>query len=333
MPVAIARSPSRSRPSIVGKTTLIRKAANTQKPLFTLADGVPYQRLRTIEMPVEEWNSITKNPRQRDEDVRIEKNRVGHLLSFDPKHAEVALAVLPDGRRYKVDGHTRTAVWQMGLADAPQMLVVDVYGCADESAVRQLYDVFDNSAAGELGTDRVTGAYREAGIAPKSAMLREGGISTAIRQLYHYIHKTAPDRDSKNIVINKGVKLFSPEIMLLDDVNPTRIMFPCGVIMGALLTFGESPEMATKFWSAYMADAGWKGDGRVDAVQALHERRSQLRGKSSGARDNLLMSYSVAAFQGFQKRTTYKSRYLIAEKSKDMLRRYAEDAMARKEVN
>lgn len=314
-----------------GRTTLIKRAANTQEPLFHLDDGVPYKRVGTREMTLQEWAAIQSNPRQRDEKVRIEKNRVGHLLEFTPKHAEVAIGFLPNGACYKLDGHTRQLVWSLGLARAPDMMTVDIYHCAGITAITDLYDYFDNSASTESGTDRVTGAYREAGISPTSPMLREGGISAAIRSLYHYLHRTAPTRDTKNDVINKGVKLFAPEIMLLDAINPTRFMFPTGIVMGALLTLGDNDDTASRFWSAYMADAGWKDGDRVDSVFALAERRKQLRGKSHGVRDTLLMSCSVAAYQGFQKRNTYRSKYLIAEKSKDLLRKFAEDVMAKKE--
>ena len=334
MTAVLARSgrhaSGRFRPT--GKTTLIQSAANSQAPLFQLEDDIPYRRLKTVEMGIEEWNAIPKNPRQRDEIVRIEKNRAAHLFNPDPKHNEVALALLPNGGRYKVDGHTRTAVWSMGLVEAPKVLTVDVYACRDVAAAQQLYDRFDNTTAAESGTDRVTGAYRQAGIAPKSPMLRDGGISTAVRQLYHYITRTAPRTDTKNEVINKGVLLFAPEIERLDGISPTRPLFPTGILMGAILSLAAEPRDAENFWLDYATGGGMKLEGRMDAVQALHERRMIDRKKSSSVRDTNMMAAAIAAVGAYAKGKTYTVQHGITAKTKDVLRKYAEDAMARKEA-
>lgn len=293
-------------------------------------DNFSYRRINTVSMPLAEWVAVPKNPRQRDEIVRIEKNRATHLMVFEPKHAEVAMAVLPNGERYKVDGHTRTAVWQLGLAKAPSTLTVDVYACADIAAAQLLYDHFDNTAAMESGTDRVTGAYRQAGISPNCAMLKAGEISTAIRQLYYYIHRTSPKKHMKNIVINEGVLLFAKEIELLDKVSPTRALFPTGILMGALLTFAYEPKNATTFWSEYAQGGGNKVDGRMDAVQALHERRMKDRKKGNSVKDSALMATSIAAVGGYKRGATYTVEHGITAKTKDMVRKYANDAMALK---
>lgn len=305
----------------------VRRAA-ASRPLFVLPEGDPYQRLETIEMSLEEWNSIPKNPRQRNEEVRIEKNRAGHLLEFDPKHREVALALLPDGSRYKVDGHTRTAVWANGLAGSPATLIVDVYACADISSAQQLYDRFDNTTAAESGTDRVTGAYRQAGISPQTPILKSGEISTAVRQLYHYVTRTAPKKETKNAAINEGVLMFAREIELLDEVQPTRALFPSGIIMGALITLRAEPENAAEFWSQYATGSGTKHDKRMDSVEALHERRKVAR-KKTATSDTYMMSLAVAAVGGFAKGTTYTVQHGITGKTKDLMRKYAERAMAK----
>lgn len=296
-----------------------------------LPPGVAYRRTATIEMSVRDWLAVPSNPRQRDELVRLEKNRVDHLLEPEEKHREVAMGILPDGRRYKVDGHTRLLLWSKGLVPPPESLIVDVYSCANEAAVEQLYDKFDNTAATEYGTDRVTGAYREAGIAPKSPMLREGGISTATRQLYHFLTQTSPDKKSKDRVINACVRMFADEIMLLDTVEPTRFLFPTGIVMGALMTLTVHPEKATEFWTKYSANAGTKSGDRMDAVQALLERHAKEKGKTNGRRDQIFMATSVAAVEGYIRKKTWNSRDGISAKSRDSLRKYADEVIAKKE--
>ncbi len=314
-------------PRIIDHSTV---AAISSLATAGLPPGVPYRRMGTIEMTVEEWLTVASNPRQRDELIRLEKNRVGHLLVPDEKHREVAMGVLPDGRQYKADGHTRLLLWSKGIVPPPSSLIVDVYACADEIAVESLYDKFDNYAATENGTDRVTGAYREAGISPRSPMLREGGISTAVRGLYHYLTQTAPDAKTKNVVINKSVRMFADEIMLLDGVEPTRFLFPTGIVMGALMTLTIHPERGVEFWTRYGANAGQKNGERMDAVQALLERHAKEKGKANGRRDAIFMATSVAAVEGWLKRKSWNTRDGISAKAKDALRKYAEEVMEKK---
>jgi hypothetical protein len=300
----------------------------TPKFAFEFLNGDPYRELETIRMSVPEWDAIPSNPRQRDEQMRIDKGRVDHLLNLDEVHKKVAMAVLPDGARYKVDGHTRLAVWKAGLAAVPSYLNVDVFVCVDIAAVKQLYDRYDNAAAGELGVDRVTGAYRQAGISPKSPMLAEGGISTAARQLYHYLTQTAPTKQSKDLAINRTVTIFADEIMLLDGCAPTRALFPTGIIMGALLTLASQPRNAVDFWTRYSANSGFKDNGVMDAVQALLERHAKEKGKPNSRRDSIFMGASVAAVYGFSKEKLWSvNSNVIAQKSKEDLRQYANEVV------
>lgn len=300
-------------------------------PISPPADK-PYRRLKTIEMEVGEWIGIPRNPRQRNEVVRIEKSRVAHLLTPDEIHRVVAMAILPDGSRLKVDGHTRTACWKMGLVEPPKTLLVDVWECADIDAAQQLYDRFDNTFAAETGTDRVTGAYLQAGISPKSPMLKDGEISTAARELHHYLFRTSPSKETKNAVINESIIRFAKEIELLDTVTPTRSRFPGGVVMGALITLANEPATALDFWTDYAADAGHKSNGRMDAVQALSERVSSDKRRGSRASNIQTMSAAVAAVGGYATGATYTVRHGITAKSKDMMRRYADAALAKKGV-
>lgn len=293
---------------------------------------VPYRRTRTIEMELGEWVGIPRNPRQRDEIIRIEKGRVGHLLTPDEMHRHVTMAVLPNGDRLKVDGHTRTACWKLGIAEPPKTLMVDVWECANIDAAQQLYDRFDNTTVAESGTDRVTRAYQQAGISPKSAMLRGGEISTAARELHHYLFRTSPKKETKNAVINESVIRFAREIEMLDAVSPTRSRFPGGVVMGALLSLANEPDNAMQFWTDYAADAGRKSDGRMDAGQALSERVAVEKRKGSHARNIQMMASAVAAVGGFATGATYTIKHGITAKSKDLMRRYADQALSKKGI-
>lgn len=284
-----------------------------------------FQRSETVQMSFAEWEAIPSNPRQRNEIVRIDKGRADHLLSPNEKHREVALALLPDNRIYKVDGHTRTALWRSGRVMPPSYLLVDVYNCVDDQAAMDLYDLFDNTGASESGTDRVTGAFREAGINPTSPMLLEGGISTAMRELYSFVNQVNVTTQMKNTVINSAIKTYAKEIMLLDKIKPTREAFPYGIVMGAILTFARYGDKPLRFWELYQADAGSKDEGSVDAVEALVQRRKEGRGKGNTTMGRLMMNYSIKAYDHHNKGKSFSAKTLIHAMHKDKLRAFAND--------
>lgn len=319
------RSQAHEQAEAVFKKPIPQKITTLPTSLTSSYGDARYKRAETVKMSFEEWESIPSNPRQRNEIVRIDKGRADHLLNPNEKHREVALAVLKDGRLYKVDGHTRTALWRSGRVHIPSYLLVDVYDCADEQAAMDLYDLFDNTGAQESGTDRVTGAFREAGISPTSQMLLEGGISTAMRELYEFVNQVHVTTQMKNSVINSSIKTYAKEIMLLDKINPTRDAFPYGIVMGAILTFARYGDKPLRFWELYQADAGSKDDGTVDAVEALVQRRKEARGKSNSTMGRLLMNYSIKACDHHSKGRTFSAKTLINAMHKDKLRAFAND--------
>lgn len=84
------------------------------------------------------------------------------------------------------------------------------------------------------------------------------------------------------------------------------------------------------FWQEYAQGSGNKVEGRVDAVQALHERRMKDRQIGNSVKQTNLMSAAVAAVSGFKKCNTYDVRHGITGKTKDMMRKYAEMALTKK---
>ncbi|MCQ4504290.1 hypothetical protein NON27_29360, partial [Vibrio parahaemolyticus] len=78
----------------------------------------------------------------------------------------------------------------------------------------------------DIGSDRVTGAANDAGIRFESAQMKEGGISTALRDLWSYIFSKRIKRDEKQAIISKAFMLFKQELQLLDSVISTGKKFP-----------------------------------------------------------------------------------------------------------
>ena len=111
----------------------------------------------------EDWAKVADNPRQRDTEAHaLYANRPGnHLSKYHESHQTVKMAVLPDGRTFKLDAHSRDWLWQRGLLRAPEILTVEVWECPDIEKVKEMYQTNDNPKAAEQAKDRLFGAARE----------------------------------------------------------------------------------------------------------------------------------------------------------------------------
>src|SRR5882672_12509291 len=98
-------------------------------------------------MGPKDWAAIPDNPRQRDTVAHARRAAQTNLKEPHPTHLKVHMARLADGRCYKLDGHTRSYLWEIGKLEAPQAVQVQVWDVADLDAAKELYNTFDSTAA------------------------------------------------------------------------------------------------------------------------------------------------------------------------------------------
>lgn len=257
----------------------------------------------TFRMSPEEWGKVFDNPRQRDTAARAKRAR--HLMVPQPVHAMVHMARLPDGRTYKLDGHTRSYVWTAGLVEPPEYVEAQVWDCATLTEAKELYDTFDSPNAVENATDRVYGALREMDVSFQSHALRDQMFSAAVRMAYELMFGQNAARAAST---HQLLTYWLPELVLLDNCDPTKKRFRGSIMAAALLTFRRYGPAASPFWAAWQADAGTKIDGTMDAVQAYSERVERL------AKENLLSGrkgyqtvarVTISAFEAYQREYVY----------------------------
>lgn len=247
-----------------------------------------------VYMKASEWANIPDNPRQRDTAKHAKTAK--HLFTPHPIHALVNMATLPDGRSYKIDGHTRSYLWEAGKVPAPEPLIVDVWKCTTLEDVKNLYECFDNKGAAESSYDRMFGAYREHGVQFKSQFLASKKIASTMRMAYAFLH------GGKEYGITTEYDLLQywlNELYLLDECKPTFARFPSGIAWAALITFRRYGDQATDFWTRYASGLGNKQGSDRDAVEALTERVDKLRGErklTSIANINFIGSLALSAF-------------------------------------
>jgi hypothetical protein len=238
-------------------------------------------------MTTDEWAQIQDNPRQRDTEGRAEKSK--HLLKPSKDHAVVAAARLPNGELTKLDGHTRSLMWQRGDVDKPEKLNVVVYDVHSIEEAKELYTHYDSQAAVEKAADRVYGGLRESGIGAVSDIVRNGLIANAINIVSRNIGMKGREYEV--------MRTISASIAFLDTLNLRRGMLPTGIVGAILLTHHKHGTKAERFWRAVLADRGTKANGQMDGIQAAHEVIVWARGRYGGGQNEKVCRRAITAFE------------------------------------
>jgi hypothetical protein len=257
-----------------------------------------------IDMTPAEWATIPDNSRQRDTALRAPK-AISYLGEFRPPHALVDMAVLPDGQRIKLNGHTRCYLWMNGLIPVPQMLRVTIYPCNTHADTAEAYTWFDSAGAAERGGDMIQGAFKANGVRLETNWLRNGRIGTALRSVFLLYTKVHGTNWRDFGLVYWAVHYFADELRLFDSLKPSVKLFPPGIQMAVLLTLKHDDADAMEFWSLFAQGKGTKNGITMDAVQALIEAVGKSRSRLNTDDKIELFGKAMSAFQSFQSRATY----------------------------
>lgn len=257
-----------------------------------------------VEMTAEQWANVPDNPRQRDTENRAK--RANYLLIPMQTHAVVSMAILPDGREFKLDGHTRSYMWQHGMVTPPKTLTVTLFYCATIAEVTTLYSTFDSASAVEKAPDRVFGAYREHGFEFKSPLLKSRKIVSALRNAYRLMHGHSNESSNDDHAI---IGYFANELQLIDECNPDNTNFPSTIFTAAIITLMRDGPNARHFWTKYSLGHGWQDGERMDAVLALRARVNSMRLKrqqlSSNSNFNTIFGVALSAYEAYGRGFVY----------------------------
>ena len=267
-----------------------------------------------MRMTVGEWIGVLTNPRQRDTDGRIARGAADHLKTPQAPHSLVSMGILPTGEKYKIDGHTRSRMWEKNLVERPPVLDVDVYHCDTLEEIMALYDFADNQRVSKGSKDRLYGALRETALLSQltSSLMRNVRYASALQLAYAVISGNRDTRTNKKKVdLSVAVDEFYSEILLLDSAGPTAGRFPSGIIAGALLALrrhNKNPAKVVEFLRLHQEDRGIKAEGFKDTVFALEISRQKIRGDGGGPVFKMC-TRTLEAVEGFLIGKTYKPKY------------------------
>lgn len=225
----------------------------------------------TVRMSPKEWSEIRDNPAQRDTAARASRALKTHLGSPSPTHFRVAAVDVIGIGTFKLDGHTRSFLWDKGEVTPPSELLVDVYVAINVDEAVELYKHFDNKAATENALDRLSGACRVHGFFPKSSLIKLGGVTTALRVLHA--------GDWSGFDVYKDIKPWIPALEVTDERMFLNSRMHTGVIAALLCTVRNYGPLILDFWQKYHDGEGTRLGKERDAVQALMEYMLARKGR------------------------------------------------------
>lgn len=239
--------------------------------------------LHSKRIPTAEFIAIKPNPRQRNTELHAKEIKP-YLLEAKSTHWTVNIAEFSDGSLMKLDAHTRALLWKNKEIPVPPFLLAVMHPVKDIEEAKLLYTHFDSQQALEKQAHKVFGAFRESKFTPTSSLLVQGSITHALRMAYSVLQGQAVSRanDGTGEKAKKTVKAasatvydmipaFAYELAALDGLGLRTGQLPSGLVAAFLLSFRRYGHSVTPFWTAYLAKEGKKGNGRMDAVQALTE--------------------------------------------------------------
>ena len=227
-------------------------------------------------MTPQEWAAVPDNPRQRDTERRAIKSR--HLFKLEAAHLLVHMAEWAGGR-CKLEGHTRAKVWADRPDIAPDQVEVRVYAVRDVEEAKRLYGHFNTSEEGETAADRLFGAMREAGLQPKSTLVRLSRFSNAVRSAHAYLCGATCASDNgawmtqsyRSSRVYDAVDEFSREIAALDSLEFNKHKATGPVLCCYFLAYRKHGDQVNEFFARYSADAGMKDGRQRDCVQLFSD--------------------------------------------------------------
>jgi len=224
--------------------------------------------IKTYVIAVSQWiNNFKDNPVQRRTADHARKALKYHLSSYSPTQQCVVGAVLNNevskNEYYKVDGHTRSYLWENDLLQKPENVHVTTYHCSTLQEVIDLYTCYDASTAAETSADKYAGACRLVGFEPKSSLLKKCPVSSIYRIL----------SNSYSLVNTYDyVKALLPALKKIDDLNlPAK--YSIAPLLAMITTFlCYDAVIVANFWTSVHKDKGTKDiTSGMDGIQAAIE--------------------------------------------------------------
>ena len=227
--------------------------------------------IKTITMKIQDWYDLPDSSVQRDTQKHATSSHRpgGHLSKAHESHNVVAAAIIPNGKMSKLDGHSRTFLWENEWLPAPKKVTVMLHEVATKQAAIDLYYHFDNQAATETKRDKLFGSFRRYQFDPTHGhMFNNCGLMSSIEYTV-FPNKWA---DLRNIPFTELVKPWIPTLRILDSGEYTNhTLFRSAMMLACLMVIRRDGEAALPWIQGYHDDVGRKSSVTCDGIFAARD--------------------------------------------------------------
>lgn len=244
--------------------------------------------IKIIYMTPEEWAKVPANPYQKKK--RAQRTNIDHLRTHVAEHDTVRMGVYPDGRRCKIEGHTRCDLWanRPWLVDyIPTRLRVECYPVKNDEEAAARFRRVDNRKTAKNAADDVHGAFRLRGIPTESKFFQTAAkIKSALQYAYDVVVSSTdapgPKQAKNKATIDDYVDMFADALAELDslDVNTNKLLAP--FITAFLLAYTKHGDVVVPFFARINDGSfGRKLGKKMCPVAAIERERDKWRGGGS----------------------------------------------------
>ena len=235
----------------------------------------------TFIVDTEQFIAIPDNARQRPTEDRVAKatKKGGHLSVPHQLHNFAAIAMIadrdqvtadmigdPSVPQWKLDGHTRSYLWESGRLEMPPQIMVVVTAVNDEETAKEFYRAFDSTKAAETTNEKVYGAMSDAfGRKPMSNIYKAAGVKTGIEIAFN---------NGSNMVDDKLYSLKATDPLAINAMKKidgceeiTKDNFKAYSYAAMFLSVLRDGDKALQFWGKFNQGVGIQDESGMCAVK------------------------------------------------------------------
>ncbi|MDO8941071.1 MAG: hypothetical protein Q7U98_18105 [Methylicorpusculum sp.] len=173
---------------------------------------------------------------------------------------------------YKLDGKQRQTVWLSGKSTPPEYLMAQIIELAEADFNALNAEVEQCHWETLSPHERVKATYQSLGLNFRSERLRGGFIVEALDIALRGRPRALQDKrlaaERQELNLKKAISLLSPELMLIENLNPKSPIFVTGVLAGALIMLGINKK-TEEFFTKLNNQQGQVKEGFEDPVEGL----------------------------------------------------------------
>jgi hypothetical protein len=262
-----------------------------------------------ITMKMNKFFKLEDCPMQRSTEIRAPKASKQHLSIPHLVQYDVAVGIL-NNKMYKVDGHTRSFLWQMGhLPILQEDLDVAVWHVETLDELLYIYKTYDNKYAAETSNDIISGLFRLNDIKQSKSWKTPFSLTASLK-LAHSIMHPNQSRTMESAIIDLQIP-----IQIINDSNIGSGRPGAGLLAAMYILVDRDGKSAIEFFKKLLSNDGKKENKRMDSIQALIETLNYLKTQKlhTEVSKNTICRYTLFAYESHLSGKMYSTNSIIKD--------------------